>query len=241
MVNNLELTRRQASRLLEHALRARAAADLEPRVMDDQTPLKVRFAAREGNMLVFELDTQCAAPAPLGIIGAFCEVRTMLEGEAFLFSTCVLDVVDSSAPPRIMLAVPSLIQVANRRRFERTSASVASAVRLIVDGQLIESVGLMSNISADGLGCSVAAEDFDDLLLLGDAIRVRFEIAGFDDEFEIGAAVCSKTLSKDRTNLALGLEFQVGEGDSAGAESLVNLRRVLLELMTDANRSEDGR
>lgn len=240
MVNSLDLTKRQASRLLEHALLSRAHAELAPRVGEESTPLNVRFAGREGNMLVFELQLAPGATTPLGIIGAFCEVRTMLDGEAFLFSTCILDVVENSAPPRIMVAVPTLIQVANRRRFERTNATIASEVRLIVDGQPIESVGLLSNIGADGLGCSVAAADFDDMLLLGDVIRVKFEVAGFDEEFDLGATVCSKTLSRDRTQLSLGLEFKV-DADPVSAENLVNLRRLLVELMSDPNRSEDGR
>lgn len=241
MVNNLDLTKRQASRLLEHALLSHAHAELEPRIGEEGMPLDVRFAGREGNMLVFELQLQPGGSAPLGIIGAFCEVRTMLDGEAFLFSTCILDVVENSAPPRIMVAVPTLIQVANRRRFERTNATVASEVRLVVDGQPIESVGLLSNIGADGLGCAVPAADFDDMLLLGDSVRARFEVAGFDQEFELDAVVCSKTLNRDRSQLTLGLEFKVADGDAAGAENLANLRRVLVELMSDANRSEDGR
>ena len=229
----IDLTPRQAARVLEQALRARADFEIEPRNLPEGEPLHGKLLGREGELLAVQVrDALVAVPLSV-LIGAFCEVRTVLSGELYTFSTCVLDVVDDPPPRRLLLVIPETIQVTNRRQFERTSATVASQVRLWVGSQTAPAVGLLANVSADGLACNLPGTDLDTVLALGDELRVQFELAGFDGAFELSAVHCNKLLTRDKQQLSLGVKFNVRPDCPADRQALKRVRAALLELMAN--------
>jgi hypothetical protein len=229
----IDLTPRQAARVVEQALRAQAALEIEPRNVPGDEPLQGKLVGREGELLSVQVRGEKFA-LPLNVfVGAFCEVRTVLSGELYLFTTCVFDAVEDPVPPRLLMIVPETIQVANRRQFERTNATVASQVRLWTGAEPTPVVGLLANVSADGLACNLAGTTLDEALALGDELRVSFEVAGFDEIFELPMVLCNKTLTGDRQQLSLGLKFNVQADDPLARHALQRVRAALSQLMTN--------
>jgi hypothetical protein len=230
----IDLTPRQAARVLEQALRAQAGLEIEPRNLPGDERFQGKLVGRDGELLSVELlGGRCALPLSV-LIGAFCEVRTALSGELYLFTSCVFDALQSSAPARLLMVVPELIQVANRRQFERTNATVASQVRLWTAGPQTPVVGLLANVSADGLACHLPGMALDEVLALGDELRVSFELAGFDETFELPAVLCSKTLTRDQQQLSLGMKFNARSDDPPAQRTLQRLRAALFQLMANS-------
>lgn len=230
----IDLTPRQAARVLEQALRAKAELELEPRNLPDGDPLHGKLLGREGELLAVQVhDPPSAVPLSV-LIGAFCEVETVLSGELHRFSTCVLDVVEDPPPRRLLVVVPETIQVANRRQFERTNATVASQVRLWVGSQPGPAIGLLANVSADGLACNLPGTALDKDLALGDELRVHFELAGFDETFELPVVLCNKMLTQDKHQLSLGMNFNVRPECPTDRNTLERLRAALVELMANS-------
>ena len=235
----IDLTPRQATRVLEQALRARAELEIEPRNLPEDVRLRGRLLGCEGELLAVQVADGKSAWPLSALIGAFCEVQTVLSGEMYRFTTCILDIVEDSAPTRLLLVIPETIQVLNRRQFERTNATVASQVRVWIPGQSSPAVGLLANVSADGLACNLPDPGLDQALALGDELRVCFELAGFDESFELPAVLCNKTLSRDQQQLALGLQFHLPAGDAAAQHAWERLRAALFTLMSSFETDGD--
>jgi len=229
----IELTPRQAARVLNQALRARAQLQIEPRNLPEGELLRGGLVGREGDLLLVELSDDPHALPVTVLIGAYCEIQMVLSGELYAFSTYVLDVTKTRSRTQSLMAVPEVIEVANRRRFERTAATVASQVRIWTATRQVPAVGLLANVSADGLACNIPGTELDADLALGDGLRVSFEIAGFDEIFELPAILCNKSLSPDGQQLALGMQFHVSPDDPVAQHTLQRIRAVLLKLTAD--------
>lgn len=233
MLTTMDLTPRQATRLLEQATRSRVRLEIEPCTWSDGQVLRGTLWQRDGNLLTIDLDAGVEHGTLLTLIGAFCEVRATLGGHVFLMSTCVLDVVDNAGTPRLRLAVPESMQVTNRRRFERTNAVVASMARVWVAGLAEPFIGTLVNVSPDGAAAQFLSTELNDRVLVGDSVTVAFELAGFDDLYQLPALVCSKSLSGDESQITLGLQFIHGSTtDPVSTDALRRLRAVLRELLS---------
>jgi hypothetical protein len=248
MIHSLDLTPRQAGRAIEQALRNHARFVIEPRALEDgeilSGVLRQRQREREHELLVVDLDTQqqTSHAAPVGdrclsLAGSYCEVRTMLSAQLFLFSTHIVDVDFTSTPARMRLAAPGSVQVVNRRRFERTATTVTSTVRIWPSaGPPL--TGQMENIGANGLAVNLPDMEADDRLLLGDEIRVQFDLAGASGRFEMSAIVCHKLLLAGRGQMQVGIEFAPRGQDVTEQQTLDRLRNVLFEMMIDLSGTE---
>jgi hypothetical protein len=233
MMSALDLTPRQAARVLEQALRNRADLELEQRGGSGDRTLRGRLVAREAGLLSVELHDEDRALTLATLVGAFCDVRTVLSGELYLFSTCIVDVSDASVPQRVLLAVPSAVQVANRRRFERKSPGSWAQARLAGGPLGAPQLAPILSISAAGLACRVLQPQLDEVLLIGDEILVGVRLPGHAEFFELRATVCNKSLPHDKSYLDLGLEFSPDPGDPRSQHVLQRLQDVLCDIGTD--------
>jgi hypothetical protein len=233
MLLGMDLTPRQAARVLEQALRNRAEFEIEPRNTSDDQVICGRLTGREGDLLVVELPDRNPPTPLLALIGAFCDVRTELSGELYLFSTCVMDLSDASVPQRLLLAVPQTLQVANRRRFERRTPGSWAQAHLSGGPIDVPEAGVILSISPTGLACRTVHAQLDDVLLIGDGIRVSFRLSDHAEPFELLATVCNKSLARDKSYLDLGLEFNREPANQTAQQALERLRMFLSDPATD--------
>jgi hypothetical protein len=205
----------------------RAELEIEARRHADEPSMRGQLTGREGNLLYVQLDSLPADPNPLSLTGAFCEVRLQLSGDLFQFTTCVLEVSADTPVRQMTLAVPESIQVTNRRRFERFQPPAATQVRVWPDGQPAPAIGMLLNVGLEGLACSLPGLDSGDNLLLGDTVRLLFDLPGCDESFELDGIVCNKTPSEEGHQLVVGFAFQEVTDASRAQQSHQRLRNTL--------------
>lgn len=234
-----DLSPRQAARVLEQALRTRATVEVETRQLPDDSFIHGILEKREGRILEMLVESIPPGVWPAGLTGAFCEVRVRLSEHVYLFTTFIPEVLEETRPLRLRLAVPEVIQVANRRRFERLCVPAAAQVHIQARQRAQVHVGLLADVSASGLSCAIPTPEHDEVLLVGDVLHVTFELPGFDEKFELPVVVCNKALSRDRQLLTIGLEFHVAGGDPSASAHLERLQAALCEMISDSTGADE--
>lgn len=239
MHSAFELTPRQSARLVEQALRARAALEIEPRTALDGHVIHGTLDGREGNLLSVRLAPAEGDGLPTGLVGVFCDVHMVQSEQLYCFSTCVLDVSDTGSPVYLLLATPEFVQVSNRRRFERHSVPVAAQVRIAPQSPSPTYVALLADVSVVGLACSLPNPTDDQALLIGDPVRLNFELPGLDRSFDLPAIVCNKSVTADKQLLTLGLEFAVPPGERDARETYERLKAAIYSMTAEAARTDE--
>lgn len=208
MILALDLTPRQIARVLEQALRNRAKLEIEPRGGATPRLLDGVLEAREGNLLRVEVRPDENGPPLDSLIGSFCDVRMVLSKQLYLFSSCVIDVLDTAAPVRLTLAAPEDVQVANRRKFLRYRLGKTAQVRVWPAADAAEPfIGELYDVSRDGLACLLPKGEAHEALLLGDEVRLALNFQGAEPCFELAATVCNKMPAPEEGQWLLGVEF----------------------------------
>ncbi len=238
MLTALDLTANQVARVLTQAVRTKARLEIEPRPEAQQRVWIGGIESREGNLLRVEMDGPGGEAAAAALIGAFCDVRTVLSGELYMFSTCIVDAIEENGRTRLLLAAPSAIQLSNRRRHIRKAPSESIAVRLGIPsvGQSFD--GDLHNVGMTGLACRMPRSECDEILLLGDEVDLRFDFPWLGETFELAASVATKSISFDEQSLIVGLEFSSGDGARAQHATLQRLRSLLCTEITHLHEIE---
>jgi hypothetical protein len=112
-------------------------------------------------------------------------------------------------------------------------AHIAAKVRLRLSESDAAHVGLMTDIGPEGLGARLPGIGLNDHALVGDALRVSFELPGFAEEFDLPALICTKSVPQSRDELALGLQFYMLDADEADRAALARLQGALAQLITN--------
>jgi hypothetical protein len=225
MLAVIDLTHRQANRVLEQALRTRAQVELEPRRGDRS--LLGQLAGREEGLLRVDLHDYGQDWTLTALTGAFCDVKAILSGQLYLFCSCIVTVAESTVPQRLLLSVPDMIQVANRRRFDRYALPQPPRIDVMIDGAEAGLPGLLCEVGLGGLGCELPRREADDRLLIDDVVRVRFELPNVGLPLELSASVCIKAAGTDEGHLRVGLEFQIPPPGHADEPAYQRLRQAL--------------
>lgn len=227
----INLTARQVTRLLEQFARSSPQIQLEFRPRHGPEQVRGRVAGLERGVLLAALEN--ASPDDLAeLVGACVDVEIEQAGERYIFASALTAIAVGPNSRCIQLVVPDNIQVLNRRRFERTSATLASQVRINVPGHEATAIGLLEDIGGSGLSANLPGQNADDYLFVGDHVQVTFEIAGFDGHFTLPCVICTKEYRPAAQTLNVGLMFDVSPTDAAGNESLQCVRDALAELIT---------
>ncbi len=214
MLVALDLTARQAARVLTQAVQSHAKLELEPRPGAVSTLLWTTIADRDEDMLILHLHDAGEETSLTGLIGAMCDCRMILSSQLCMFSSFIVDVLGEGVPRQVVLAVPQTIQVANRRRFARRAPTQPVPIRLSLCDVETPFVAILSNIGAKGLGCRVVSRELEDALFIGDEVRVEFVLPWHTQAFALPASVCSKTSCGEEGHMIIGLEFVNGEDTS---------------------------
>ncbi len=219
----LDLTHRQAVRVLEQALRTRARVEIEPSAGD--WSISGYLAGREGDLLRVDLHDRGRDWPLTPLAGALCEVGMLLDGQMYRFSSCILTAEAAGAAQRVILSAPAVVQVCNRRRYDRRSCPEAPVIQVFTQNQPGALVGTISEIGLGGLACLLPGAA-DEELLIDEVVRLRFELPGGDETYELSACVCLKNASQQRDDLIVGLEFCP---DISGSGALGRLRQALAQ------------
>ncbi|MGE3181657.1 MAG: PilZ domain-containing protein [Phycisphaerae bacterium] len=205
MTATLDLTEPQAARVMEQAIRSGARIELDMRPLESGRPFTGFIREREKTLLRIQLDS---GQAVIGqeYVGAFCDVQMMLSGELYQFSSCVIDITDYGRS-ELVIATPQAIQVMNRRRFVRKAPNEGLTIQLFPPKAEAAFQTTLTNISVTGLSVRGHRGDLDDVLFVGDEVRINIDLPEIGESFELPAVICTKTLDSDRTNMLVGLEF----------------------------------
>ncbi len=226
MLVALDLTERQAHRVLAQARQQRARMEIEPR--PEHWTALLWGTVVDGDEHQMRVDVQGLGPdtdiTPL--LGATCDVRVMLSDQLYMFSTFIVDVRRDAAPHWLSLANPQIIQVANRRRVLRKAPTEPIPVRIVPPDSQQGQLGDLANIGAGGIGCRMNRKDVGELLLIGDKVQVEFVLPWTGELFTLPATVCTKSSGSDPEQLAVGFEFVTAPG-GASTSDLDRLRRAL--------------
>jgi hypothetical protein len=226
-----DLTQRQANRVLTQAQRSGARIEIEPRNWAEDEPISGGLKSVEPNVLAIDLDEDGRDLPLAALVGAFCDVSMVLSGQLFYFASCVLQVHCATPPYRVVLAAPTTIQVGNRRQFVRRALNQPSVVRLRPPGEPGEQTAELCNASGSGLACRVGRE-LDDELFIGDPIRVRFQLPGLPELFDLDAIICNKTPTADRNGLIVGVKFDLESPDENQRRLMDRLRAFICNAPT---------
>jgi hypothetical protein len=215
MLVTLDLSARQAQRVLGQALRTRATLEIEARPEVHNALLWGTLAARERDMLVVNLHDPCDAASLRTLIGAMCDVRMILSDDLCLMSTFVVDVGDETVPRQLMLAVPETVQVANRRRFARKAPIEPVMVRFLAPDAPSPQVATLTNIGPTGLACRMTSAEAGELLYIGDQVELEFVLPWSNEVYTLAAIVCNKNRCREEGHVIVGFEFAAPESDAA--------------------------
>ncbi len=237
MLVTLDLTTRQTTRVLEQAVQNKAKLEVDPRPEFLETPLWCAIERREQDLLVVNVLDVDDDTSFVRLIGAMCDVRTILSEQLYLFSTVIVDALENTAPKRLSLAIPEAIQVANRRRFTRKSPTEPVPVRLTIPGVPQPAVGSLGNISRNGLGCRVSRKELDDALFIGDQAQLEFVLPWINQIYALTAEICTKNTCHDADQMLVGFEFIAND---AASRATLELLRVALDNETERLIETDG-
>ncbi|MEW6250266.1 MAG: PilZ domain-containing protein [Planctomycetota bacterium] len=207
MLVALELHPRQAARVLAQAVRTRVKLEIEPRPEAHNRLLWGTLVERQQDTLLVELHEDGQQRPLAALVGAMCDVRTILSGQLCLFSTFILEARGDAVPARIALAVPDAIQVANRRRFARKAPADPIHVRVLPPGSPVPLIVALANISARGLGCHALSRELDEHLYIGDEVMLEFALPWCGEAFRLPASVCTKAPAGEPGHLLIGFEL----------------------------------
>ena len=254
MAYAIDLSTRQSSRTLEQAVRHHAEIMIYPRIVAADDPIVSRLVSIEtpigwqSRRPCLVLETYNGIPVPQGdpaggepeagtiesLIGTYCDVTLQLGENRYLFCADVVAVQGPSSPgarPRIYLARPETMQVAQRRRARRFRPAQSARVEMTwtnAEKSKTEGIGWLCNVSAEGLACRTE-NNVAEQLGIGEQISLGFALTPGDPErFVLDAILCNKTPAGTEGTMLLGLQFLIGQGHQASAATAEALRRKLL-------------
>jgi hypothetical protein len=239
MLYALDLTHRQARRVLEQAARSRAELQIELRNMPAEAALCATVEMVDDQVILARI-SECPSSVDAALlVGVYCDIATTMSTQMYLFDTYVIDAKREPETLWIRLARPQSIQVANRRAFQRRTVAQSSRVELLFEDGPDSFYGDLCNISGKGLGCRLPRE-LDGILLIGDQVRLKFTLAGILEQFNLPAIICNKTPTGDRSGLIVGLEFDDRSVPEQGQVLLERLRSFLCDADFSTGKQEDA-
>ncbi len=208
MLMALDLNSQQTARVMARAVRAHAKLELEPHPDVSPNLIWATLEAASGECLTLRLFDGERGALPPRFIGANCEIRTVLNGLLYLFSSSVLDVRQAGGAIQVLMSPPSIMHVVNRRRYVRKAPVDPVKIMLKPAGAGDSAVeGELWNIGVNGLACRIARRVSDEFIFIGDSLTLQFMLPWNADSFDLRAIVCSKNNTHDPDFVVLGVEF----------------------------------
>lgn len=235
----MELSPRHARRVLELGHRHGAPLEIALRTASGEASLRCRLEGESGELLNVCLGQFPPELLLSDVIGACADVRLLLHGESYVFSTHVLDLRQEQRRTWLTLARPFCVHVENRRRLERIKPSQPTNVNLRPEGPELPNVtGFLVDIAADGLGVQLPGAAAGEGLHVGDTVVITFSLPNAGPPFELSAEICGKRELDGGQQTLVGLEFSPRGTDAQQGQARERLAATLTDMMIDFLDSE---
>ncbi len=207
-----------SARLLERAVRGHVPVRLEVKSQDDAPALSVRMAQQLDDALLVQIDQPADA---LPLESTYCDASFALDGQEYMFTTVVQEVIAGAQPPTLRIARPKVVHAWQRRRFLRAAFADSAAIYLGKHNSfdVPEAEGRILNVSQDGVACRVHAR-YADHRAVGEAVSVQFTIGALPEVLQLNAVIRSKTPGGTPGAIILGLQFEECESSRLQRERL---------------------
>lgn len=214
------LNARKSARILEQAVRTRARVTLRPHTPTDVPELTGTIAPQAPESFRLTLGDRVNA-LPQALIGARCDAHLQVGRDQYVFATNITALIDTDTPLRLDIARPDVLHALERRRRGRTRVHSSCPVHLYKAGHGSDDVGTLLNASVDGIACRIPTAAAD-RTVIGDTLRVSFQLTGSTQRFDLQAAVRSKTPAGSERHTIVGLQFAFHGQDDPQRRQLAN-------------------
>ncbi len=201
----------QSRRLLDQAVKHRAEIHLEPRGWMSGESLHVMLLGSDGDLLLARNEAE-SDQALETLVGMNVDGTTVLGQSLYLFESHVVDIDWSEPQALLLIAKPEVLQVTQRRRFQRMRLRAACPVHISAKRRRQDFTGQLLNLSPDGLACRIREDDAQ-ILRAGQRISVALHPKEADRGFEFEAVVSNKTPAGTPGHAILGVQFHLREDD----------------------------
>ncbi len=235
-----DLSPSQSDRIIDQAVRHRAEVVLAPRAWTDEGGLTTRLHGSEGELLLVEGQAGSQSQVE-SIVGVHIDAQLVLGGTLYLFDSHLVDTDFSKPDALLLIARPPVLQVGQRRRFQRRTLMTKCNVRLTweQDRQPREATGRLLNLSGDGMACRLDAETAEQLEA-GGALNVMFHPSEAEMPFEFQGIVTNLSEAGSEGYALLGLQFKFSPDDAASQESRKRLCDMLYARLVAASMVDGG-
>lgn len=224
-----ELSTRQTTRVLEQGLRRRAPVILEPRHEAVRSPLEGTLEQVLSSRMCVHV-RGCPEATSALLPGLYCDGQLQIGEFRYLMTTHIVEATSCGDHVEVWLQRPETVMVVQRRRFRRADLADSVSVRLSWDAQTADFpvVGMLCNLSAEGLACRVPHRQVEDLMI-GDRADITFALPRVAEPLCLSGILCNKTPAGSPEMLILGFQICEDEGTAASRE---RLRAYLQEAMS---------
>ncbi len=205
----------QSSRVIDQAIRHRSTVALEPRAWTDDGALSANIRGGDTRSLLVE-SADGTGPLLETLIGVHVDAQLTLGQTLYLFDTHVVDVRQDGDKVLLLLARPPILQVSQRRRFQRMTLKSPCTVQLNPRGAGASEpvTGQLLNLSADGMACRLSQAAAQSTRV-GEHLRATFHPPEAERGFEFDVVLTNKSKAGTKEHVLLGLQFHLKEADSA--------------------------
>ncbi|UCG17593.1 MAG: PilZ domain-containing protein [Phycisphaerales bacterium] len=214
------LDARQSARILEQAVRTRARVTLRPHAPIEGPELTGLIVAQTPQSFRVTLGDRITAP-PRTLTRARCDAYLQVGRDRYVFATNIVALIDADPPVCLDIARPNVLHALERRRQGRARVHSSCPVHLYKAGDGTDNIGALLNASVDGIACRIPTAAAD-RTAIGDTLRVAFQLAGSTHQFDLQAAVRSKTPAGSERHTIVGLQFEFRGQDDPQRRQLAN-------------------
>jgi len=209
----IELSRKQAARILQCASRAHQQVRFQSKSWADGKGLAMHLANCEEGCLHLEAEWDDQVENIL-LPNTYCQIEMEIEDNDYFFDSHILSVRRHQEVLNIEVVCPETILVQQRRRSKRKTIASSSDVQISREenDELHIYEGKLYNLSEDGLAFKISKTQSSGVDI-GQIWCVCFEVPEQSYCYKLEAVVRRKVPSSSEGDIILGMEFELGDVD----------------------------
>ncbi|MBN1347615.1 MAG: PilZ domain-containing protein [Phycisphaerae bacterium] len=208
-----DLSSSQSNRVIDQAIRHRAEVTLEPKGWTDGRVVKAIIRGCDDWLLLVEQVAESDESLE-SVVGMHIDVQMTLGQTLYLFTTHVVDIDYTEPEALLLIARPEMLQVTQRRKFQRMTLRSPCSVHLNPRPQGTNGAvtGKLLNLSVEGMACCLG-QSAAESVRIGDLIRVGLHPEEAEHGFEFDAVLANKSEAGTEGHVILGIRFDPSNED----------------------------